>query len=130
MRRQPDDPLFHGRDWTDTWGGMAGIGLTLLAGILHLLTVEPNITGWGDPKNQTIAVPFKGDMPALIFSYLARENGLRTDQDITLQYTASPVEAMRLLLSGLAALRAGVCACRRSAGGVGVFLRQAQRTVA
>lgn len=71
-------------------------------GILHVLTVDDSIQGWSDLKGKTIAIPFKNDMPDLVFRYLAEKNGLQAEQDLRLQHTAAPVEALQMLLGGRA----------------------------
>ncbi|MCS6880292.1 MAG: hypothetical protein RMK84_05985 [Oscillochloridaceae bacterium] len=81
-----------------------GIDLRLLNvmvwGILYLMSTDASITGWNDLRGQTIAVPFKGDMPDIVFRVLARANGLDPDRDMTIRYVSSPVEAQQLLLAG------------------------------
>lgn len=69
-------------------------------GILHVLSSDDSVAGWDTLQGKTIAIPFKGDMPDLIFRYLAEQNGATPEQDFNLQYVSAPVEAMQTLLSG------------------------------
>jgi len=50
-----------------------------------------------DFKGQEIAMPFRGDMPDVVFGLLAAKQGLST-ADFVLRYVASPLDAMQLLL--------------------------------
>jgi NitT/TauT family transport system substrate-binding protein len=81
-----------------------GIPLQLLNvhiwGILYLLTTDPTLGRWDALPGAGIAIPLKGDMPDLVFSWVARSRGLDPQQDLALQYTASANEALQLLLSG------------------------------
>lgn len=71
-------------------------------GILYVLTVDERMNTWSDLQDQTVAIPFRGDMPDLIFRYLAAENGLDVDQDLVPQYVSAPVEGLQSLLAGQA----------------------------
>ncbi len=71
-------------------------------GILHVLTVDDGIKGWADLKGKDVFIPFKGDMPDLVFRYLAGKNGLDPAKDLKLQYTSAPPEALQMLLAGKA----------------------------
>ena len=44
-------------------------------------------------------MPFRGDMPDIIFRLLAEHEGLAVGKDITLRYVASPIDAMQLLIT-------------------------------
>ncbi|GGX66219.1 ABC transporter substrate-binding protein [Saccharospirillum salsuginis] len=50
-------------------------------------------------KGQEIVMPFRGDMPDIVFNTLAEQQGLDTKADFDLRYVATPVDAMQLLLS-------------------------------
>jgi len=68
-------------------------------GILHVLSADPAVSGWETLAGKTIAIPFKGDMPDLIFRYLAEQNGFTPEEDFELLYVSAPVEAMQMLLA-------------------------------
>lgn len=68
-------------------------------GILHVMTTDEAVRGWHDLIGRRTLIPFKGDMPDLIFQYLARQHGLDTTK-LDFQHTAAPTEALQLLLAG------------------------------
>lgn len=68
-------------------------------GTLYVLTTDPGVTEWADLKGRELYAPFKGDMPDLVFRYLALENGLNPAADMHIHYVASPTEAVQMLLS-------------------------------
>ena len=71
-------------------------------GILHVMTADEGLKSWADLAGKTVAVPFKGDMPDLVFRYLAQHNGLDLEKGAKVQYVSAPTEAMQLLLAGKA----------------------------
>lgn len=68
-------------------------------GILHVMAADDGVRGWSDLAGRRILVPFKGDMPDLVFRYLARQHGL-DPASLDVQYTSAPVEALQLLMAG------------------------------
>lgn len=68
-------------------------------GVLYLFANGDEVASWDDLKGRKILIPFRGDMPDLVFQYLARSNGIAMD-DLDIQYTAAPTEAMQLLVAG------------------------------
>ncbi|RMX11024.1 ABC transporter substrate-binding protein [Allofranklinella schreckenbergeri] len=81
-----------------------GVPLQLLNvpvwGILALLSLHEGRRTLADFKGQTIAIPFRADMPDIVFQLLARAQGLDPQKDFALHYVATPMEAAQLLLSG------------------------------
>ncbi|KUF35030.1 MULTISPECIES: ABC transporter substrate-binding protein [unclassified Lysinibacillus] len=75
---------------------------TLIWGILYFIGPEGEAISWEDLKGKTVHVPFKGDMPALVFQYLLQKNGLDIEKDLTVEYTATPQEVVQLLAAGKA----------------------------
>lgn len=75
---------------------------TLIWGILYFIGPEGEAIAWEDLKGKTVHVPFKGDMPALVFQYLLQKNGLDIEKDLTVEYTATPQEVVQLLAAGKA----------------------------
>lgn len=51
-----------------------------------------------DFKGEEIAMPFKGDMPHIVFMALARKQGLDPDKDFKLSYVASPMDAAQKMI--------------------------------
>ncbi|WP_206064562.1 ABC transporter substrate-binding protein [Neptunomonas sp. XY-337] len=79
-----------------------GVDLKLLNvsvwGILWMISREPDLETLSDFKGKEIAIPFRGDMPDLIFSELAERQGLNLKTDFQLRYVATPLDAMQLLI--------------------------------
>lgn len=69
-------------------------------GLLYIISDVPEIGAIADLKGRSIAVPFRGDTPEIIFGQLLAHNGLNPDNDIRVTYVGSPIEAMQLLLAG------------------------------
>ncbi len=51
-----------------------------------------------DFKGETIAMPFKGDMPHLVFMELVKKEGLDPEKDFKLEYVPSPIDAAKKML--------------------------------
>ncbi len=51
-----------------------------------------------DFKGEEIAIPFKGDMPHIVFMQLARRQGLVPESDFKLQYLATPMDAAKKMI--------------------------------
>lgn len=80
-----------------------GLGVRLLNvnvwGGLCLLAAGDGMRGWDDLGEGGVAVPFRGNVPDLVFRYLAKQAGVN-EQELEPRYAASPVEALRALLGG------------------------------
>lgn len=66
-------------------------------GALWMVSRDPNMKTLADFKGQEIAVPFRADMPDIVFTHLAERQGL-TPKDFKINYTATPMDAMQLLI--------------------------------
>lgn len=75
---------------------------TLIWGILYVIGPDEGKIEMDQLKGETIYVPFKGDMPDLVFQYLLKNNDLDPSQDVNIQYVSSPQEVVKLLVSGKA----------------------------
>lgn len=75
---------------------------TLIWGVLYLIGPDGETVTWENLKGKTIHVPFKGDMPDLVFKYLLTKNGIDIDKDVTIEYTSTPQEVVQLLAAGRA----------------------------
>ncbi len=79
-----------------------GINLKLLNvsvwGILHMVSRDENLKTLADFKGKEIAMPFKGDMPDIVFSELARQQGLDPAKDFILRNVSNPMDAVQLLV--------------------------------
>ena len=67
-------------------------------GVLWMVSRDPTLEHISDFKGKEIAMPFRGDMPHILFNELAQASGLDPEQDFTLRYVASPLDAMQLLI--------------------------------
>lgn len=67
-------------------------------GLLWMVSRDPTLQRISDFKGKEIAMPFRGDMPHILFNELAQVSGLNSEQDFTLRYVASPLDAMQLLI--------------------------------
>ncbi|HEY0879066.1 MAG TPA: ABC transporter substrate-binding protein [Zeimonas sp.] len=67
-------------------------------GILWIVSRDPDVHALKDLVGQEIAMPFRGDMPDIVFGLLAEREGIDPRHDFRLRYVASPIDAMQLLL--------------------------------
>ncbi len=79
-----------------------GIDIKLLNvsvwGILGMISRDDSLKTLKDFKGKKIAVPFRGDMPDIVFSHLLKKEGLDPKKDFELVYVASPIDAMQMLI--------------------------------
>jgi len=68
-------------------------------GLLYILSDQPDVNTIGDLAGRKVAVPFRGDTPEIIFGQLLDHADL-SEGDVEIVYTATPIEAMQLLLAG------------------------------
>ncbi len=67
-------------------------------GILWMVSRDDSLKTLADFKGKEIAMPFRADMPDILFEMLVRAEGLDPKKDFNLRYTPSPLEAMQLLI--------------------------------
>lgn len=67
-------------------------------GMLWMISRNPDLKTLADFKGEEIAVPFRADMPDILFSFLAERAGLNPRKNFTVRYTATPMDAMQLLI--------------------------------
>lgn len=67
-------------------------------GILGMISRDGSLKSLKDYKGKKIAVPFRADMPDIVFNQLAKKEGLDPKKDFDLVYVASPVDAMQMLI--------------------------------
>ncbi len=67
-------------------------------GILAMLTRDKDKKTLADFKGCTIAMPFRADMPDIIFEEIIKKQGLDPKKDFNLQYLSSPIDAMQMLI--------------------------------
>ncbi len=71
-------------------------------GLLYLMSREGKVNSIADLKGKTIVMPYKNDMPDLVFRAMAAKAGLKPGRDFKLQYTGTPPQAMKMLIAGKA----------------------------
>jgi NitT/TauT family transport system substrate-binding protein len=67
-------------------------------GILFMVTRDKNLKTLADFKGKEIAMPFKGDMPDIVFSEIARRQGLDPKKDFKFRYVSNPMDAVQLMV--------------------------------
>lgn len=79
-----------------------GVDIKLLSvpvwGILGMISRDKSIKTLKDFKGKKIAVPFRADMPDIVFLQLLKREGLDPKKDFELVYVSSPIEAMQMLI--------------------------------
>ena len=68
-------------------------------GVLWMVSRDNNLKTLADFKGKEIAMPFRADMPDIVFQVLAEKQGLDVKRDFKLRYVGSPIEAMQLLIT-------------------------------
>ncbi len=68
--------------------------------ITYLVSSDASAKSFADIKGQSIAVPFQGSVPDLMFQYIAKKEGLDPQKDFTVRYATDPTQASQLLLAG------------------------------
>lgn len=80
-----------------------GVPLRLLDvsvwGILWLVSRNGEWQTLADFRGEEIVLPFRADMPDIVFQLLAERQGLDLQEDFRIRYVASPLDAMQLLVS-------------------------------
>jgi len=67
-------------------------------GILGMITRDKNLKTLADFKGKTIAMPFRADMPDIVFEEIVKAQGMDPKKDFKLQYMSSPFDAMQMLI--------------------------------
>ena len=67
-------------------------------GILGMISRDNSLKTLKEFKGKKIAVPFRADMPDIVFKQLLKKEGLDPKEDFELVYVASPVDAMQMLI--------------------------------
>jgi NitT/TauT family transport system substrate-binding protein len=80
-----------------------GLGVRLAnvmtRGLLYVVAPTGTMTDVASLKGKRLAVPFRNDMPDLIFRRLLAASDMKPS-DVTIEYAATPPEAVQLLISG------------------------------
>ncbi len=67
-------------------------------GILGMISRDKDLKTLKDYKGKKIVIPFRADMPDIVFNQLLKRQGLDPKKDFDLVYVASPIDAMRMLI--------------------------------
>jgi len=67
-------------------------------GILGILTRDKDKKSLKDFVGCEIAMPFRADMPDIVFEEIAKKQGLDPKKDFKLRYLSSPIDAMQMLI--------------------------------
>jgi len=67
-------------------------------GILGMISRDKDLKTLKDYKGKKIVVPFRADMPDIVFNQLLKRQGLDPKKDFELIYVASPIDAMQMLI--------------------------------
>jgi len=68
-------------------------------GVLWMVSRDPQLQTLADFRDREVVVPFRGDMPDILFRLLASQQGIDPQRDMRLRYVASPLDAMQLLIT-------------------------------
>jgi NitT/TauT family transport system substrate-binding protein len=68
-------------------------------GSLWMMSRRPDAASLADFRGQEVLMPFRGDMPDIVFQVIAARLGIDPQRDMRLRYVATPMEAMQLLLT-------------------------------
>lgn len=67
-------------------------------GVLWLVSRDDKLKTLADFKGKEVVMPFRADMPDIVFQLLAEKAGLDPRRDFKLRYVGSPLDAMQLLI--------------------------------
>ena len=67
-------------------------------GILGMLTRDKSLKKLSDFKDKEIVMPFKFDMPDIVFKEIVKAQGFDYKKDFKLKYVSSPIDAMQMLI--------------------------------
>lgn len=80
-----------------------GVRLQLLNvatwGVLWMVSRDSGLKTLADFKGKEILMPFRADMPDIVFQALAEKQGLDVKRDFRLRYVGTPLDAMQLLIT-------------------------------
>lgn len=68
-------------------------------GVLWLVSRDADLKTLADFQGKEVLMPFRADMPDIVFQLLAERAGLDAKKNFRLRYVASPFDAMQLLIA-------------------------------
>lgn len=79
-----------------------GVKLKLLNvsiwGILNMVSRGNNLTSLKDFQGKKVVVPFRSDMPDIVFRALLKKQGVNPQKDMDIVYMSNPMDAMQMLI--------------------------------
>lgn len=78
------------------------MGSIVTWGLLYLMSRKGKVSSIKDLKGETILMPFKNDMPDLVFRAMAAKAGMKPGRDFKLHYVGTPPHAMKMMVAGKA----------------------------
>ena len=69
-------------------------------GLLYLVSSDDSVNSLADLAGKTVAMPFKNDMPDLVTQHIVRSDGMIPGKDFEIAYVSSPIQALKMLISG------------------------------
>jgi NitT/TauT family transport system substrate-binding protein len=76
------------------------LALVSLSSTLWIVSNDGKVSSLQELKGREIAIPFRGDMPEIIFSRVASGLGMDPRRDFKLRYMPTPMDALQQLLIG------------------------------
>ena len=68
-------------------------------GVLWLVSRDPKLKTLADFQGKEVLMPFRADMPDIVFQTLAAKAGLDPKKNFRLRYVGTPLDAMQLLIA-------------------------------
>lgn len=68
-------------------------------GVLWMVSRENGLKTLADFKSKEIVMPFRADMPDIVFQAIAEKQGLDVKRDFKLRYVGTPLDAMQMLIT-------------------------------
>lgn len=67
-------------------------------GILGMVSRDDNLKSLKDFKGKEVLVPFRADMPDIVFRTLLKKEGINPNKDLKIKYVATPMDAMQMMI--------------------------------
>ena len=71
-------------------------------GLLYMMSSNDKVQKLEDIAGKTVTMPFKNDMPDLVFQYITKKAGMTPGKDFNLNYAATPMEVVQMMMIGKA----------------------------
>lgn len=74
----------------------------MTGGLLYMMSSNDSVKSLEDIAGKTVTMPFKNDMPDLVFQYITAKTGMKPGVDFQLTYAATPMEVVQMMMIGKA----------------------------